>query len=101
MVSIHLLEKAKHRRKIVSAKTAAARIELQPADRLVSTRKKTYFARHNAYISFEIHSAADQYDRLPALANKSRRLLCVVIVAIDVVAAHAAKAATSTIPIVL
>jgi len=81
----------------MSAKTAAARIELQPADRLVSTQKKTYFARHNA---FEIHSAADQYDRLPALAKKSRRLLCVVIVAIDVVAAHAAKAATSTIPIV-
>jgi putative ABC transport system substrate-binding protein len=51
-------------------------------------------------VSFEIQSAADQYDRLPALAKSLVDRHVSVIVAADVVAAHAAKAATSTIPIV-
>jgi putative ABC transport system substrate-binding protein len=51
-------------------------------------------------ISFEIQSAADQYDRLPALAKNLVDRHVSVIVATDVVSAHAAKAATSTIPIV-
>jgi len=51
-------------------------------------------------VSFEIQSAADQYDRLPALAKSLVDRHVSVIVAADVVCAHAAKAATSTIPIV-
>src|SRR5215471_8106181 len=51
-------------------------------------------------VSFEIHSAAGQYDRLPALAKSLVDRHVSVIVAQDVVSAHAAKAATSTIPIV-
>src|SRR5215472_4665404 len=52
-------------------------------------------------VSFEIRSASDQYDRLPALAKSLVDRHVSVIVAPDVVCAHAAKAATSTIPIVL
>ena len=51
-------------------------------------------------VSFEIQSAEDQYDRLPALAKSLVDHHVSVIVAVDVVTAHAAKAATSTIPIV-
>src|SRR5215472_6940380 len=51
-------------------------------------------------VSFEIQSAADQYDRLPALAKSLVDRHVSVIVAQDVPAAHAAKGATSTIPIV-
>jgi putative ABC transport system substrate-binding protein len=51
-------------------------------------------------VSFEIQSAADQYDRLPAFAESLVDRHVSVIVASDVVCAHAAKAATSTIPIV-
>jgi putative ABC transport system substrate-binding protein len=51
-------------------------------------------------VSFVIQSAADQYERLPALAKSLVDRRVSVIVAQDVVAAHAAKAATSTIPIV-
>jgi putative ABC transport system substrate-binding protein len=51
-------------------------------------------------VSFEIKSAKDQYDRLPALAKSLVDRHVSVIVAVDVVSAHAAKAATSTIPIV-
>ena len=51
-------------------------------------------------VSFEIHTAWDQYDRLPALAKTLVDHHVSVIVTPDVVAAHAAKAATSTIPIV-
>ena len=51
-------------------------------------------------VSFEIKVAADQYDRLPALAKSLVDRHVSVIVVSDVVAAHAAKAATSTIPIV-
>jgi putative ABC transport system substrate-binding protein len=51
-------------------------------------------------VSFEIQSAADLYDRLPALAKSLVDRHVSVIVAADVVSAHAAKAATSTIPIV-
>jgi putative ABC transport system substrate-binding protein len=50
--------------------------------------------------SFEIQSATDQYDRLPALAKSLVDRHVSVIVANDVVSAHAAKAATSTMPIV-
>ncbi|MBR0719849.1 ABC transporter substrate-binding protein [Bradyrhizobium liaoningense] len=50
--------------------------------------------------SFEIRTAADQYDRLPGLAKVLVDRHVSVIVAVDVVSAHAAKAATSTIPIV-
>jgi ABC-type uncharacterized transport system substrate-binding protein len=49
---------------------------------------------------FEIQSATDQYDRLPALAKSLVDHHVSVIVANDVVATYAAKAATSTIPIV-
>jgi len=51
-------------------------------------------------VSFEIESALGQYDQLPALAKSLVDRHVSVIVAADVVAAHAAKAATSTIPIV-
>jgi putative ABC transport system substrate-binding protein len=51
-------------------------------------------------VSFEIQDAAFQYDRLPALAKTLVDRHVSVIVALDVVAAHAANAATSTIPIV-
>jgi putative ABC transport system substrate-binding protein len=51
-------------------------------------------------VSFEIQAAEDQYDRLPALAKSLVDRHVSVIVASDVAAAHAAKAATSTIPIV-
>jgi putative ABC transport system substrate-binding protein len=50
--------------------------------------------------SFERQYAADQYDQLPALAEVLVDRHVSVIVADDVVSAHAAKAATSTIPIV-
>jgi putative ABC transport system substrate-binding protein len=50
--------------------------------------------------SFERQYAADQYDRLPALAEVLVDRQVSVIVASDVVSARAAKAATSTIPIV-
>jgi putative ABC transport system substrate-binding protein len=50
--------------------------------------------------SFEIESALGQYDQLPALAKSLVDRHVSVIVAADVVSAHAAKAATSTIPIV-
>jgi putative ABC transport system substrate-binding protein len=52
-------------------------------------------------VSFEEQAAAGQYDRLPALAESLVDRHVSVIVAIGgAVAAHAAKAATSTIPIV-
>ena len=51
-------------------------------------------------VSFEIKSAKDQYDRLPALAERLVDRRVSVIVVADVVSAHVAKAATSTIPIV-
>jgi putative ABC transport system substrate-binding protein len=51
-------------------------------------------------VSFERQDAAFQYDRLPALAKSLVDRHVSVIVAADVVSAHAAKAATSTIPIV-
>ena len=51
-------------------------------------------------VGFEIQSAEDQYDRLPALAQSLVDRHVSVIVAGDVVSARAAKAATSTIPIV-
>ena len=51
-------------------------------------------------VSFEIKSAEDQYDRLPALAESLVDRRVSVIVVADVVCAHVAKAATSTIPIV-
>ena len=51
-------------------------------------------------VSVEEQAAADQYDRLPALAKSLVDRHVSVIVVSDVVAAHAAKAATSTIPIV-
>jgi putative ABC transport system substrate-binding protein len=50
--------------------------------------------------SFEMGFAEGQYDRLPALAKNLVNRHVSVIVASDHVAAHAAKAATSTIPIV-
>ena len=50
--------------------------------------------------SFEMQGAESQYDRLPALAENLVKRHVSVIVAGDVVAARAAKAATSTIPIV-
>ena len=51
-------------------------------------------------VSIEDHDAAFQYDRLPALAKSLVDRHVSVIVAADVVSAHAARAATSTIPIV-
>jgi putative ABC transport system substrate-binding protein len=51
-------------------------------------------------VSFVEQAAADQYDRLPALAKSLVDRHVSVILTFDVVAAHAAKAATSTIPIV-
>ena len=51
-------------------------------------------------VSFEGQYAEDQYDRLPALAQSLVDRHVSVIVAVDVVCAYAAKAATSTIPIV-
>ena len=51
-------------------------------------------------VSFEIQSATDQYDQLPTLAKSLVDRHVSVIIANDAVAAHAAKAATSTIPIV-
>jgi putative ABC transport system substrate-binding protein len=51
-------------------------------------------------VSFEMQAAEDQYDRLPALAKSLVDRHVSVIVASDLAAADAAKAATSTIPIV-
>ena len=51
-------------------------------------------------VSFEVQAAAGQYDQLPTLAKSLVDRHVSVIVAADVVCAHAAKAATSTIPIV-
>jgi putative tryptophan/tyrosine transport system substrate-binding protein len=51
-------------------------------------------------VSFEEQAAADQYDQLPTLAKSLVNRHVSVIVVPDVVSAHAAKAATSTIPIV-
>jgi putative tryptophan/tyrosine transport system substrate-binding protein len=51
-------------------------------------------------ISFEEQVAADQYDRLPTLAKSLENRHVSVMVVTDVVSAPAAKAATSTIPIV-
>jgi putative ABC transport system substrate-binding protein len=61
-------------------------------------REVGYIEGHN--FSFEIESALGQYDQLPALAKSLVDRHVSVIVAADVVSAHAAKAATSTIPIV-
>lgn len=52
-------------------------------------------------VSFEVRSAEGQLDRLPALAAELVRLPVDVIVANQTPAAHAAKAATGSIPIVL
>jgi putative ABC transport system substrate-binding protein len=51
-------------------------------------------------VSYEAQDAAGQYDLLPALAQSLVDHHVSVIVAADVVSARAAKAATSTIPIV-
>src|SRR5215469_7747269 len=69
-----------------------------PSAFLQGMREVGYIEGHN--FSFEMQSAADQYDRLPALAKSLVDRHVSVIVAADVVSAHAAKAATSTIPIV-
>jgi putative ABC transport system substrate-binding protein len=69
-----------------------------PSAFLQGIREVGYIEGHN--FSFEMQSAADQYDRLPALAKSLIDRHVSVIVAADVVSAHAAKAATSTIPIV-
>jgi putative ABC transport system substrate-binding protein len=63
-----------------------------------SMREVGYIEGQN--VSFEIKDAAFQYDRLPALAKSLVDRHVSVIVAVDVVAARAARAATSTIPIV-
>jgi putative ABC transport system substrate-binding protein len=65
---------------------------------LQAMREVGYIEGQN--VSFEIQSAVGQYERLPPLAKSLVDRHVSVIVAIDVVAAHAAKAATSTIPIV-
>jgi putative ABC transport system substrate-binding protein len=65
---------------------------------LQAMREVGYIEGQN--VSFEIQSAMDQYDRLPALAKSLVDRHVSVIIANDVVAAHAAKAATSSIPIV-
>lgn len=52
-------------------------------------------------VSFEVRSAEGQLDRLPALAAELVRLPVDVIVATQTPAAHAARAATSAIPIVM
>lgn len=52
-------------------------------------------------VSFEVRSAEGQLDRLPALAAELARLPVDVIVANQTPAAHAAKAATDSIPIVM
>jgi putative ABC transport system substrate-binding protein len=65
---------------------------------LQAMREVGYIEGQN--VSFEIQSAEYQYDRLPALAKSLVDRHVSVIVAQDVPAAHAAKGATSTIPIV-
>jgi putative tryptophan/tyrosine transport system substrate-binding protein len=70
---------------------------LEPAF-LQGMREVGYIAGQN--VSFEILAAAGEYDRLPALAESLVDHNVSVIVASDVVSARAAKAATSTIPIV-
>jgi putative ABC transport system substrate-binding protein len=69
-----------------------------PSAFLQGMREVGYIEGQN--FSFEMQSAGDQYDRLPALAKSFVDRHVSVIVAADVVSAHAAKAATSTIPIV-
>jgi putative ABC transport system substrate-binding protein len=65
---------------------------------LQGMREVGFFEGQN--FSFEIESALGQYDQLPALAKSLVDRHVSVIVAADVVSAHAARAATSTIPIV-
>ena len=65
---------------------------------LKGMREVGYIEGQNVF--FEIHSAVGQYDRLPALAQSLVDRHVSVIVAGDVVSAHVAMAATSTIPIV-
>ena len=84
--------------KIVGYLTSGSRSSTSRAAFLQGMREVGYIEGQN--VSFEEQSAADQYDRLPALAESLVNRHVSVIVASDVVAAHAAKAATSTIPIV-
>jgi putative ABC transport system substrate-binding protein len=52
-------------------------------------------------VSIEFHQAEGQYDRLPALAaDMVRRQVSVIVAAGGLISAQAAKAATTTIPIV-
>ena len=83
---------------IVGYLTSGSRSSTSRAAFLQGMREVGYIEGQN--VSFEEQSAADQYDRLPALAESLVNRHVSVIVASDVVAAHAAKAATSTIPIV-
>ena len=84
-------------RQIVGYLTSGSISSVGPAFRQ-GMREVGYIEGQN--VSVEIKSAEDQYDRLPALAKSLVDRHVSVIVAQDVVAAHAARAATSTIPIV-
>jgi putative ABC transport system substrate-binding protein len=82
---------------MLSSSSSVGRAYLLPAF-LRGRRESGYVESEN--VAIEYRWAQDQYDRLPNLAAELARRRVAVIAAVDTPAAIAAKAATTTVPVV-